>query len=531
MKKIFILFTVFVFSLSTYSQVNFYNDSTSVADFPKISFQINDRDPDLKVKSDFILRERLDQLKVIDTFSFSHLKDSLSYSDENKCILIMIETLGHSDRYEQLSTSITAINSSLSRFINRGDKVKLVWFALRNTETKILNDINPKFTDSINEIKSYLNKFRLPDNDFTNKYVSSITGALYEGIDLLDKFDSSLPKAIILISEERNNNPKFEQVSNEEVITAAKDKGVVINTIKYNRFKYEQFSIPTLSARTYGERFVLSQSSGNQRVNYNKKGEIENRVVQISKNLVKRSKGNNYKFSFLTKNDIKDGKSYKIQVEVTDSEQIEELSYKAPGNWVVAQFQKNLILSIVIFLILIVLITILVLKIFRSYKDKALARENEMLDQRKKTEQQQEEIDKQNKEIDRIKNEEIERQRIDSENKKKEKESELIKKMLQNGNFPILKVIEGNNSKSYEINKPFFTVGRSSSNNLIINNPHISGNHFTISFDGNDYKLTDNGSTNGTLVNGFKYQGNSGSTNLNDGDIIEVTEVTIVFYK
>ena len=61
MKKLFILITVFVFSLSTYSQVQFYDDSTSVADFPEISFQINDRDPDLKVKSDFILRERLDQ--------------------------------------------------------------------------------------------------------------------------------------------------------------------------------------------------------------------------------------------------------------------------------------------------------------------------------------------------------------------------------------------------------------------------------------------------------------------------------------
>ena len=529
MKKLFILITVFVFSLSTYSQVQFYDDSTSVADFPEISFQINDRDPDLKVKSDFILRERLDQLEVIDTFSFSHLKDSLSYSDENKCILVMIETLGHSDRYEQLNTSLNAINSSLSRFINKGDKVKLVWFALRNAETKILNDINPKFTDSINEIKSYLNKFRLPDNDFTNKYVSDITGALIEGVDILDKFDSSLPKSIILISEERNNS--YAQVSTTSAIARAWEKGVVINTIKYNRFRDEQFSIPTLSQGTYGERFVLSQSSGNQRVNNKKKSEIENRVVQISKNLVKRSKGNNYKFSFITKNDIKDGKNYRVQVEVTDSEQVEELPYKAPGNWVVGQFQKNLILSIVISIILIVLITILVLKIFRSYKEKALARENEMLEQRKKTELQQEEIDKQNKEIDRIKNEEIERQRIDSENQKKKKENELIKKMLQNGNFPILKVIEGNNSKTYEVNKPLFTVGRSSSNNLTVNNPHISGNHFKISFDGNDYKLTDNGSTNGTLVNGFKYQGNSVSTNLNDGDIIEVTEVTIVFYK
>jgi len=530
MKKLFLLIAVFVFSFSSYSQIKFYNDSTSVANFPEISFQINDRDPDLKIKSDFILRERLDQLEVIDSFSFIHLKDSLTYSNENKCILVMIETLGHSNRYEQLNTSLNAINSSLSRFINKGDKVKLVWFALRNAETKVLNDINPKFTDSIKEIKSYLNKFRLPDNDFTNKYVSDITGALIEGVEMLDKLDSNLPKAIILISEERNN--KYAQVSTTSAIAKARENGVVINTIKYNRFKDEQFSIPTLSQGTYGERFVLSQSLGNQRVNNKKKSEIENSVLKISKNLVKRSKGNNYEFSFLTQNDIKNGKNYDIQVEVTDSgEHVEELSYRAPGNWIIAQFQKNLILSIIISIIFIALIIILVLKIYKSYKEKALARENEILDQRKNTELQQVEIDKQNKEIDRIKNEESERKRIEAEKKKKEAESVLIKKMLQNGNFPILKVIEGGNSKTYEVNKPSFAVGRSSNNDLTINNPHISGNHFTIYFDGNNYSLNDVGSTNGTLVNGIIYKGGSGSINLNDGDIIEVTEITIVFYK
>ena len=299
----------------------------------------------------------------------------------------------------------------------------------------------------------------------------------------------------------------------------------------YGNGGFGTFSSATFSQGTYGERFVLSQSLGNQRVNNKKKSEIENSVLKISKNLVKRSKGNNYEFSFLTKNDFKDGKNYRIQLEVTDSEQVEELSYKAPGNWVIAQFQKNFILSIFVSIILIALIIILVLKTYRSYKSKALARENEILDQRKKTEQQQEDIDKQNKEIDRIKNEEIERQRIEAEEKINERDDKLIKKMLQNGNFPILKLIQDDSSKSYQINKPVFTVGRSNSNNLTINNPHISGNHFTISFDGNDYKLTDNGSTNGTLVNGSLFKGDSVSTNLNDGDIIEVTEVTIVFYK
>ena len=60
---------------------------------------------------------------------------------------------------------------------------------------------------------------------------------------------------------------------------------------------------------------------------------------------------------------------------------------------------------------------------------------------------------------------------------------------------------------------------------------HLAKAGYNVSGFDIDYKLIDNGSTNGTLVNGFKYQGNSGSTNLNDGDIIEVTEVTIVFYK
>lgn len=530
MKKISFLITVLSFSFSAYSQAKYNIDSISVDNFPEISFQIHDRDPIVRKKSDFILRERLDQLSVIDTFSFSHINDSISYVDENKCILIMIETLGHSDRYEQLNTSLNAINNSLTSIVNNGDKVKLVWFALRNSQTEILNDINPKFTDSVNEIKSFLNAFRLPDNDFTNKNVSDISGALIEGIDLLDKLDSRLPKSIILISEERNNS--YAQVSMSSAITKALEKGVIINTIKYNRFKNEQFSIPTISQGTYGERFILSQSIGNKRVNDKKKFEIEQNLIDISKNLIKRSKGNNYKLSFFTKNDIKDGKNYKVQVEINDSKYIEELVYEAPGNWVMGKFQKNKVLSILVSVFLIVFITIFVFKKYKSNKENALVKEKENLDQRIKTENQQVLIDKQQREIERIRHEEINRLKIEEEIKKNEAEHEMIKEMLKNnGNFPILKVIEGGNSNSYEVNKPIFSVGRSGNNNLRINNPHVSSDHFTISFDGQDYKLTDIGSTNGTLVNGIMYQDNSVSVNLSDGDIIEVTEVTIVFYK
>ena len=184
MKVFLSLFSLF-FSLTTlFSQIRVVNDP-NLSNYPEIDFRIYNRNPNsIYVNSLSFNQLYNDKKTLIDSVKIYSVNDTIDYSKKNKSVLILIETLGHPDRYEQLNTSLKAINSSLSRFIKKGDKVKLVWFALRNAETKILNDINPKFTDSINEIKSYLNEFRLPDNDFTNKYVSEITGALIEGVDI-----------------------------------------------------------------------------------------------------------------------------------------------------------------------------------------------------------------------------------------------------------------------------------------------------------------------------------------------------------
>ena len=100
--------------------------------------------------------------------------------------------------------------------------------------------------------------------------------------------------------------------------------------------------------------------------------------------------------------------------------------------------------------------------------------------------------------------------------------------MSSNGSFPILKFSDASSSKTFEINKPNISVGRDKgSNSICIPNNNMSRNHFSIVFLNNDYKVLDNKSTNGVRVNGRKTE----EALLQDGDIIEIAELTFTFYK
>lgn len=69
------------------------------------------------------------------------------------------------------------------------------------------------------------------------------------------------------------------------------------------------------------------------------------------------------------------------------------------------------------------------------------------------------------------------------------------------------------------------TIGRSSENDVVINDSHASRHHLQIiSFDDGSFRLSDFGSTNGTYVNGQKI---SGEIVLNPTDIVRIGKTTI----
>lgn len=69
------------------------------------------------------------------------------------------------------------------------------------------------------------------------------------------------------------------------------------------------------------------------------------------------------------------------------------------------------------------------------------------------------------------------------------------------------------------------TIGRSTENDVVINDPKVSRHHFqVIQHDDGRYTLSDFGSTNGTFVNGQKI---GGEVYLYDNDIVRVGNTTV----
>lgn len=532
MKKFILLLFVFQSLLLDVNAQIHVKGQAEISAFPSIEFVLHNRNPEKLSINDFKFFEVIEGNKVeIDSVSFDIIKDTLDYSKENKCVLIIVEALNHKHRYEQIITFFNALENSIEDIVNDGDKVKIVAFSLRGKDTKILKNITSRFTDDIDEIKEELDSYRIERNDFTNKMVSEIMGALVEGIELLSEQGNSLPKSILLLSEELQNS-KTTNLSANDVTELAKDKNVVINTIKYNRSNYYQHVQPTLSVQTYGVNKAMTSSSGTLAIIHSSKAdEASSYIVEILDNSIKRAAGISYSINLHLSNYIKDARDQEIVIEQIDSKNKTKFSFKATGNWVFAQFQKNLLLaSGISFLILLLIAYLIYFLISRNKKAKHEAERLERV-KRKVANEQEAEILQQKQELLTIKNKEeqkIKAEQLSKQNElKADQEKALIAQMKLLGALPILKYYDDKNKAQFEINKPCISVGRDEKTNQIcIPNNNFSRNHFSIIFSDNKYKVVDNNSLNGMIINGFKLK----EAELNNGDIIEIADVTFTFY-
>ena len=361
------------------------------------------------------------------------IKDEKDYSKENKCVLIMVEYLN--TRREQTNTFLEALENSVIDFVKSGDKIKIVAFALKplDNNSPLLFNITSSFSDDINQIQSDISYFKSQKRVFnfsdTPQSVSSIMAALSEGVDLLANENNSLTKSIMLLSDERKN--LYDQT--EGVVVKAKEKNIAINTIKYNQSKYEQHTIPSLSLETYGESVVLSMSNGSSSINNKKKNEAIIAISNILNNSVKRASGVNYSISFLLNDAIKDGKNQSITIKKLSSSDITTFEIEKPGNWVVGQFQKNLVISIIVSVIFILIIIMLILFLRTKRNKYRIEKERLRINQLKAQKENEDQILKQQQEIQQMKNLAESKKKQDQLEEKikidKEYELQLINKM------------------------------------------------------------------------------------------------------
>lgn len=79
--------------------------------------------------------------------------------------------------------------------------------------------------------------------------------------------------------------------------------------------------------------------------------------------------------------------------------------------------------------------------------------------------------------------------------------------------------------KEITVDKPSISVGRKPDNDIVIDNPAISGHHCKISLEGGTYYVEDLDSTNGTFVNEKRVK----KSGLHHNDVVGVAKHALVF--
>ena len=82
--------------------------------------------------------------------------------------------------------------------------------------------------------------------------------------------------------------------------------------------------------------------------------------------------------------------------------------------------------------------------------------------------------------------------------------------------------------KTYPLDADVVTIGREAGNTIIINDAEVSRKHASLSFQGGKYVIEDNGSTNGTFVNGSRIMGQHV---MKQGEVISFGEKINLVYE
>jgi pSer/pThr/pTyr-binding forkhead associated (FHA) protein len=80
--------------------------------------------------------------------------------------------------------------------------------------------------------------------------------------------------------------------------------------------------------------------------------------------------------------------------------------------------------------------------------------------------------------------------------------------------------------RKFEFDRDAITIGRSNDNTIQLNDPSVSSNHCQFDQSGDQYTVTDIGSTNGSFVNGIAV---TETVSIHPKDIVQLGDIEIIF--
>jgi pSer/pThr/pTyr-binding forkhead associated (FHA) protein len=435
--------------------------------------------------------------------SFTVSESSGSQAD-SKAIYFLIETSGFTS-----SQVITHFKSGVSDFIKsapEGTLFNAASFWKANSESKILNNLSVDFTSNKDLLISELNQKIKPVKDTLKQ--ADIHKAIYDAIEYVSKASKESDKMIVVLTA--GVNKSYSNFKIEDCIDKANSNKIKVYSLVYKTgFPYALDNLKKLADKTNAQSDMVSGSS-----------EITEKLNSFIGSSEKPSSGI-YEVSFTLPNPENlegiqisvDGKSQNITI--TKPENSKESPKESPKS-------NNLTFYIAIGLV--VLAGLVFVFIQREQKKKKLQQEEQEVLKKQMEQQRQQFLQEQQALQQQLQNQQFIQQSMLA--KEEPKKFDPKKTYIGvGGGTPTISVSGQGINKTFELHKPTMTIGRKENNDIVIPVQTVSGNHAILTNEGGNWFITDNGSTNGIIVNGNKVSKHI----LKQGDKIQLGGALITF--
>jgi type II secretory pathway pseudopilin PulG len=483
MKKFsaFAFFLLFVQSILTAQ--SFSVSGVDASAWPKINVSLSIPAKEKPQQGDFLIREA--SADVPFTFELSESGSG----PLNICFLI--EASGHT-----YGTPVEQFKKATATALSKapdGGSFNVCYFGRANADGKSLNVISAEFTTDRDILKNEMNN-RVKAARDTNRY-ADVFKSIYECLDFMNSKNEGGNSILIVLSAAINNSSS--PIRAEDCIEKSQQYKIPVYTVTYktgNRYAADNF-------------IRISDKTGAKSSSAKSESDISSALSTFMNHASENSSGEDHlcilSFTATQKSDsnrfdvIYKGES----VSAAYSPPVPEKSFLGKYWW--------LILIVVIAVAGIIIVTLLM----SASAKKRKAAENEKIRAAK-----EENIRLQ---------EQLRKAATDDKTRIQQPESKKIdlKKTMIGGStgIPTVKVVAGNFSKEYPLNKNRISVGRAQGNDIVIPDQTVSSGHAEFTNEAGIWYITDKNSTNGTFVNAVRIN----RQKLSSGDIIKMGSASL----
>lgn len=489
--------------------------SEDIENFPEVKLQFNHRNPNpfsgntVKV---------LENGKMIESFELSAL-ETVEKRIGNKRILLLIEN-SYWPRFDEQRKNIKDLWANVAEHVvGEKDVFYLATFDWTKGE-KTLNFLSANGVNNGQALNELIQGIEKPKPDGRQHQSTEIYAALREAISFLQqqKQSDTTAYAIVLFSSEFNNIFNNSQTKSDVIIEARK-AAIPIYTFRYPYS--DKYDLRDVSQATFGKHYNMNELTPEQ---------VSNSINAIKTDC----EGVDYTLSFSSVI-APDGNFRTLTIQLSNEDEI-SLTYQAPSNWSIIWKNPFYRSSLFVGLILLVVIAIWILQLKKKKKQ----------EERKALEKIKEDTEKS---IQENEQRQAAKQAESEQLMKIQQLRKLEEEILNTFNkLPRRPTLVAQNGQIFEINSPFYTIGRAEECSLQFENKTLSKTHAGIYFNclpneltmtntGHFY-LVDLGSTNGTLLNNKSAQSISAPHEthkvhsvLKNNDLIQMGELIFTFFE